>query len=62
MNPFDSRTRLQAIIDKCKGQRYRVLTWCVQAIWRVCRLKLVTSLSGADTEVIAATDNRGFID
>ena len=32
-NPFDNRTRLQAIIDKCRANNRSQLVWVVQGIW-----------------------------
>ena len=32
-NPFDSHSRLQAIMDKCKAGQTTKLMWCVEGIW-----------------------------
>ena len=32
-NPFDSHSRLQAILDKCKAGQTAKLIWCVEGIW-----------------------------
>ncbi len=62
VNPFDSHSRLQAILDKCKASQPGALTWCVQGIWYFTRKHMLKTLSIADIRGSAATANRGLID
>ena len=61
-NPFDSHSRLQAILDKCKTGQTGKLTWCDEGIWYNAKKGHVRSLSTQDIKGTAATANRGYID
>jgi hypothetical protein len=62
VNPFDSHSRLQAILDKCKASQTAALTWCVQGIWYWARKGILKTLSIVDIRGSAASSNRGLID
>ncbi len=59
-NPFNSHTRLQAMIDKCK--RKDALLWCLQATEYKCKQGCLTNLSASDIKGTAASGNRGLFD
>jgi hypothetical protein len=61
-NPFDSHSRLQAIIDKCGGNRTGQLTWVVQGIWFHWRCGNLKYLSVADIKGGPQSGNRGLAD
>ena len=62
-NPFDSHSRLQAIIDKCKANNQAQLIWVVQGIWYSWRRGgNFKSLSIADVKGSAQSGNRGVAD
>jgi hypothetical protein len=62
-NPFDSHSRLQAIIDKCKANNQAQLIWVVQGIWYSWRRgNGGKSLSVADIKGLAQSGNRGVAD
>ena len=62
-NPFDSHSRLQAIIDKCKANNQAQLIWVVQGIWYSWRRgNGGKSLSVADIKGSAQSGNRGVAD
>ena len=61
-NPFDSHTRLQAIIDKSRANNQVQLTWVMQGIWYHWRRGNIGALSTADIKGSAATGNRGLAD
>jgi len=61
-NPFDSHTRLQAIIDKCRANNRSQLIWVMQGIWYHWRRGNITTLSAADIKGSAQTGNRGLAD
>ncbi len=59
-NPFNSHTRLQAMIDKCK--KTDMLLWCLQATAYRCEQGSLTTLSASDIKGTAASGNRGLFD
>jgi hypothetical protein len=61
-NPFDSHTRLQAIIDKCRANNRSQLIWVMQGIWYHWRRGNIGALSVADIKGTAQTGNRGLAD
>jgi hypothetical protein len=62
-NPFDSHSRLQAIIDKCKANNQAQLIWVVQGIWYSWRRGgSFKSLSIADIKGSAQSGDRGVAD
>ena len=61
-NPFDSHSRLQAIMDKCKAGQTGKLIWCVEGIWYHAKKGNLRNLSFADLKGSPATGNRGYID
>ena len=61
-NPFDSHSRLQAIMDKCKAGQTGKLIWCVEGIWYNAKKGHLRNLSFADLKGAPATENRGYID
>lgn len=61
-NPFDSHSRLQAIIDKCKANNQAQLIWVMQGIWYHWRKGNIAYLSVLDIKGSAATGNRGLAD
>jgi hypothetical protein len=61
-NPFDSHSRLQAVVDKCRANNQQQLIWVVQGIWYHWRRGTVKTLSIVDLKGNAATGNRGFAD
>ena len=61
-NPFDSHSRLQAIMDKCKAGQTGKLIWCVEGIWYHAKKGHLRNLSFADLKGAPATGNRGYID
>ena len=61
-NPFDSHSRLQAIIDKCKANNQAQLMWVMQGIWYHWRKGNIACLSVLDIKGSAATGNRGVAD
>ena len=60
--PFDSHSRLQAIMDKCKAGQLGKLTWCIEGIWYHSKKGHVRSLSTQELKGTPATANRGYID
>ena len=61
-NPFDSHTRLQAIIDKCRANNQAQLVWVVQGIWYNWRRGHVKYLSVSEIKGTAQSGNHGFAD
>ena len=61
-NPFDSHTRLQAIIDTCRANNQAQLVWVVQGIWYNWRRGHVKYLSVSEIKGTAQSGNRGFAD
>jgi len=61
-NPFDSHSRLQAILDKCKVNNVGSLTWAMQGIWYHARKGNIKSLSLSDIKGSHSTGNRGYVD
>ena len=61
-NPFDSHSRLQAIIDKCKANNQAQLIWVAQGIWYNWRRGNGKSLSISDIKGSAQSGNRGVAD
>ena len=61
-NPFDSHSRLQAIIDKCRANNQAQLLWVVQGIWYHWRRGNIKYLSITDIKGTSATGNRGYAD
>ena len=61
-NPFDSHTRLQAIIDKCRANNRSQLVWVVQGIWYHWRRGNIGALSVVDIKGSPQTGNRGLAD
>ena len=61
-NPFDSHSRLQAIIDKCKANNQAQLIWVAQGIWYNWRRGNGKSLSISDIKGSAQSGNRGLAD
>ena len=61
-NPFDSHSRLQAIIDKCRANNTVQLSWVVQGIWCHWRRGNVKFLSITDIKGSPQTGNRGLAD
>jgi hypothetical protein len=59
-NPFNSHSRLQAMIDKCK--KPHALLWCVQCLAHKAKRGTLTSLSIGDIKGNAANGNRGIFD
>ena len=62
VNPFDSHSRLQAILDKCKASQPGALSWCMQGIWYTARKGFLNRLSITDIKGSASSANRGLID
>ena len=61
-NPFDSHSRLQAILDKSRANNQAQLTWVMQGIWYHWRRGNITTLSVTDIKGSAASGNRGVAD
>lgn len=61
-NPFDSHSRLQAIIDKCRANNQVQLVWVIQGIWYHWRRGNIKYLSVTDIKGTAASGNRGVAD
>jgi len=61
-NPFDSHSRLQAIIDKCKANNQAQLIWVMQGIWYHWRKGNIAYVSVQDIKGTAASGNRGLAD
>ena len=59
-NPFDSHTRLQAMMEKAK--RTETLVWCVEALSFQCLEGTLTSPNECDIKGTTATSNRGLFD
>jgi hypothetical protein len=61
-NPFDSHTRLQAIIDKCRANNRSQLQWVMQGIWYHWRRGTIGALSvvDSDSKGSAQTGNHGI--
>ena len=61
-NPFDSHSRLQGIIDKCRANNQQQLVWVIEGIWYHWRRGNITTLSVADIKGTAQSGNRGYAD
>jgi len=61
-NPCDSRSRLQAVIDKRKANNQSQLTRVTQGIWYHWRRGNIGGLSATDIKGSAASGNRGLAD
>ncbi len=47
-NPFDSHTRLQAVMDKCKASQPAALQWATQGIWYGFRKGIYKAMMALD--------------
>jgi len=61
-NPFDSHTRLEAIIDKCRANNRSQLQWVMQRIWYHWRRGTIGAPIAVDIKGSAQTGNRGLAD
>jgi hypothetical protein len=61
-NPFDSHTRLQAFIKKCRANNRSQLIWVMQGIWYHWRRGAIGALSVVDINGFTQTGNRGLAD
>eukprot|EP00975_Prorocentrum_lima_P037892 7971792-Prorocentrum_lima.AAC.1 len=57
-NPFDSHSRLQSTLDKCRAHNVGSLTWAMQGIWYHARNGNIKSLSLSDIKGSATSGNR----
>ena len=60
--PFDSHSRLQAIIDKCKAKNQAQLIWVKQGIWNHWRKGNIAYVSVQDIKGTTTSGNRGLAD
>ncbi len=61
VNPFNSHTRLQAMIDKT-GEKTKDLLWCCEALTVRCLEGDISTISANDIRGHAGTSNRGLLD
>ena len=62
-NPFDSHSRLQAILDKARGANSSSrLVWVVQGITHQVKAGKLGGLSVGEIRGTASTGNRGYVD